>query len=376
VAAGPICALTSVPCARFGSQRGFTLLELLMVIVIMSAVAWVSLGMMSTSTDQVRFEDTRNRLQAIRRAIIGDTSRTVNGGPELRGYVADMGILPENLNALLAREYCNGKPDRTSQAACTTAGGTWVTQPAYAYNADYGLWSGWNGPYLPATELSGYPRFQDGWGRPPQSDSPEIPNNFGWIYSHTAEDPKEWNAGYLFVQSYGRDGALGGDDFDADYPATGQPLLRNSEWRVLVTDSGPATAGDGSGGLKVDFGSPASGTKALCMAVAYPSWGGGTAMTIKKISGGDAATGDAVTLTGDGTQRILTFVFEDSSDPSYDEDTWLPLGQAAYGVFEHSGSCKTMDPEAATVFPATAARWTVFSVVPGAVLQPFERKVN
>jgi type II secretory pathway pseudopilin PulG len=370
-------AFTAFP--RTGNELGLTLLELLLVVAILSAVAWMSLGLVSNNTDQVRFEDTRNRLAAIRRAIIGDTGRTINGGPELRGYVADMGILPTDLNALIAREYCNGKPDKTTSAACTTAGGTWVTQPAYAYNADYGLWSGWNGPYLPAAELSRYPRFQDGWGRPPQSESPEVPNNFGWIYSHTAEDPKEWNAGYLFVQSYGRDGASGGNDSDADYPPTGQPLVRNNEGRVLVTDSGTATHGDGSGGLKVDFGSPAGpGTKSLCMALAFPSgWtAGNTAVTIRKIPGGEAATGEAVAVTWNGTKKIVTFVFEDSDAPSFDEDSWLPLGQAAYGLFEHTGSCATMDTATATVFPSGAARWTVFSVVPGAVLPPFKRYVN
>lgn len=348
-----------VPFSPVRNRRGFTLLELLLVVTILSAVAWVSLSSVSTTMDQVRFDDTRNRLQAIRRAIIGDISRTVNGGPELRGYVADMGKLPEDLNALMAREYCRTDPKKTTAADC---GAGWVSQPIFRNYSSTGLWAGWNGPYLPPAEFSRYPRFQDGWGK----DDGTV--NFGWNYSYQPGDPAtEWNAGYLLVQSYGRDGAPGPLDdnsFDADYPSTSQPLVRNSEWRFLVTDSG-------SGGLKVDFGSPASGTHYLCMAVAYRFWNG-TAMDIKEIK----SDGTEVTLTGNGTQKILTFIMKDDTEP----DTWLPLGQAAYGIFEHpdgdGGDCKDITTATATVFPATSARWTVFSVVPGMTLQPFKRNVN
>ncbi len=379
----------------FGNRHGFTLLELLLVLVIISAVAWVSLSSVSTNMEQIRFDDTRNRLQAIRKAIIGDTSRTVNGGPELSGYVADMGGLPPDINALLAREYCRNDPGKTTAAGC---GASWVSQPKYEYDATYGLWAGWNGPYLQATGLSGHPRFQDGWGRPQQSNLTVNPqehlSNFGWIYSHEAEDPKEWDAGWLLVQSYGRDGLA--DDpntpnvnaFDDDYPQIdptplpAQKLISNNQWRVLVTDSGTASQGDDEvkGGLTVDFGSPAAGdTKYLCMALAKRSLNPATGeVSITEIIN----SGNAISLVMDGGPKTATFVFEDYVEPAFDEDTWLPLGQAAYGVFEHTednsctGGPAPLQTETATVFPAGVSRWTVFSVVPGTVMQPFKRNMN
>jgi len=337
---------------HIGNERGLTLLELLMVVTILSAVAWMSLGLVNNNTDQVRFEDTRNRLQAIRRAIIGDTSRTLNGRPEVRGYVADMGRLPDNLNALIAREYCRNDPAKTTSTGCTD----WVSQPAYSYNADYGLWSGWNGPYLAASELVGYPRFQDGWG-----NSNDNSSNFGWSYA--TDSP---NAGDLTIQSLGRDGvaAVTSDAYEADYPPTGQPIIRANEYRVLLTDSGTAAQGDGTGGLRVDFGSPAGpGTVELCMALAFSS--GGTIATM---------TSSSVTITWNGTEKVVEFVFEDATGPAYDEDTYLYLGQAAYGIFEYvsgTGACDTTKP-----FPTGASPWKTFTVVPGAVIQPFERNLN
>ncbi|WP_306549288.1 prepilin-type N-terminal cleavage/methylation domain-containing protein [Desulfobulbus sp.] len=233
-------------------RNGFTLLELLLVVTVLSAVAWMSLGVVGNNADQVRFEDTRNRLQAIRRAIIGDTSRTINGQPEVRGYVADMGGLPENLQALVSREYCKNHPGITTNAAneCTDAGGTWVSQAVYAQDSTTGIWAGWNGPYLPPG-FGSVGRFLDGWGRDDDSN-----NNFGWVY--TVDSP---NAGDLTIRSRGRDGVAGGDEpYDSDYPLLGAaPLIDESEYRIKVTDSGnTGGTGDATGGLRVDFGAPAS----------------------------------------------------------------------------------------------------------------------
>lgn len=285
-----------------GNERGFTLLELLLVVTILSAVAWMSLAMVGNDADQVRFEDTRNRLQAIRRAIIGDTSRTINGQPEIRGYVADMGRLPANLNELIAQG----------------------TQPVYRNYTTYGLWAGWNGPYLRATEVVGSARFQDGWGNRDGS------SNFGWKnYSTSAP------TGDLTIQSYGRDGvAAGADPYDADFPPAGQPIIHGNEYLVKIT-----------GGLQANFGSGLPPVD-LCMALAFRSNGTIATMTSSRVE-------------FPWNER---FVFEDD----------LYLGQAAYGIFVWNSGC---DPTSQP-FPPGATRWTTFTVVPGTVIQPFERKVG
>lgn len=97
------------------------------MVTVLSAVAWMAIGTVSNNSDQVRFDDTRNRLKAIRLAIIGDTSRSLNGGPEIRGYVADMGGLPVDLNALILKDYCSN-PQYTAEISCNSAGETWRVQ--------------------------------------------------------------------------------------------------------------------------------------------------------------------------------------------------------------------------------------------------------
>ena len=422
-----------------GRQDGFTLLELLLVVTVLSAVAWMSLGVVGNNADQVRFEDTRNRLHAIRRAIIGDTSRTVNGQPEVRGYVADMGGLPDNLQALVAQDYCVDLPQHTTSGACTGVGGTWVTQNDYAYDATTGIWAGWNGPYLAMdTLVSGAsPRFLDGWGNNDNS------GDFGWIYSIYDDSGQE----HLLVQSLGRDGIAGGANvYEDEYPEIPTPpalplasqrLISESEYRIKITESGTTAAGDASGGLRMDFGAPAScwsggtcsdptyTTQSSCVGIW--SWISGTCsnpayttvtdcvsnsatwtrsrprpqvtnatdcnngtggywqpsqnlcMAMRVVQNGalvQHVSYGATSIQWDGTQKVATYVFEDATGPTYDEDTYLFQGQMAWGVFEYDSTaippgCNTNKP-----FPAGSALWNNFTYVPGNTLLQFERTIN
>lgn len=43
-------------------QSGFTLLELLLVVTLLSTTAFMTLSAVENNSDQIRFEDTRNRL--------------------------------------------------------------------------------------------------------------------------------------------------------------------------------------------------------------------------------------------------------------------------------------------------------------------------
>jgi len=320
------------------NQRGMTLLELLLVVSIISAVAWMSIGMVSNNTQQVRFDDTRNRMHAIKFAIIGDTSRTINGHSEIRGYVADTGELPANLNALLSKDYCSD-PQYTTQTDCTTAAATWHVGQAYAYVATYGIWSGWNGPYLNASAMVGYSRYSDGWGNDDGS------NTFGWSYDLTT------TPGALTVQSLGMDGAPGGSDYEGDYPpSTAAPLITATEYRTLITDSA------GGGGITIDFGSPPAtasfpSTGSLCLKIAYRNTG-----TITELVSSDNYSPAA----WDGTSRINLFHFTSAASPP--NDTYLPMGQMSYGVFEYnaSGSPKCTNVK----YPGTSS-YKVFSNIPG-----------
>lgn len=401
------------------SEQGFTLLELLMVVAILSAVAWMALGTVTNDMGQVRYEDTRNRLNAIRKAIIGDTSRTLNGGPQISGYVADIGELPSELNALIQKDYCPDHPEIDNSTDCATAGETWEdSRPTYTYNSTYGIWAGWRGPYLNAAELTDYPKFLDGWGN--NDDS----GNFGWTYIPDFPD-----SGELTVQSLGMDGVSDNDgggtgDYEADYPYGNphdadtsndpQPILYQNEYRTLITDDGPTSApGDGSSGLYIDFGTPTgcwrcnggsdtnrkycedpSGTNGIwepvfsageesdctdvwlpdntdtedvCLRVAYRT----TSVPdgIDKMESVDTAYNGSAnqTFTWDGiTNQKIKFLFQDN--------THLPQGQLAYKVFEYDG---TATPSCTTIeFPKGAVDWELFTIVPGSVIQTLKWDVN
>ncbi|MGR8935200.1 MAG: type II secretion system protein [Gammaproteobacteria bacterium] len=123
-------------------NRGFSLIELTVVLL-----AGIALHSTSEMSFQVRYEQTQERLQRIKEAIIGNPSRTINGQPDISGFVTDMWRLPLNIHELLERRYCSD--DRTkdySDPTCLKP----IEQPSYGPDITYnsGLYYGWNGPYL------------------------------------------------------------------------------------------------------------------------------------------------------------------------------------------------------------------------------------
>ncbi len=381
------------------SPQGFSLLELLLVVTVLSAVAWMSLGIVNNDSDQIRFEDTRNRLKGIKRAIIGDTSRTINGSPELRGYVADMGSFPPNIQALLTKKYCEAHPEVTSSGSCST---TFHTQADYqlldytatttthtdtngvqtsgAHYSGYSMRLGWNGPYIDSAWGGDYQRFLDGWG-----NDDTATNNYGWRYT-LGSSPAD-----LTVQSVGRDGYTGGStDFDKDYPESGVPLINESQYQVTITDS------SGNGGVFVNYGnhplcwqcsesiaSPASRAACLsnvppgvwspdpaysdsvtCSAQSNHAWQSGSEevclVVIRKLDGHfDEVESLYETYNWDGTLQTDLFSF-------YDGATFM-MGQYLYELFYYNttgSSCTTVP------FFSASAEWKSFSIIPGATLQP------
>lgn len=405
------------PCpALRRNETGFSLLELLLVLLILSTLAWMGLAAVGSDGDQVRYDNTRRRWQALRRAIVGDPDRSLDAQPLLRGYVADMGKLPEyrdgagtvttRLQALLAQNYCLGRADLVKEADCKTegSGGTWVTQPAYTIDKDTGLGFGWRGPYLDPAEHSPYPRFLDGWGRDETTS-----NNFGWKASLKEDTASGRNN--LALQSLGRDGKEEGDGFDADYPALSDPaqpaerLVNVSDYMVLVTDSREAIQGDAAGGLSVDLGAPppcwrcsespaGTDTWALCVARPNGKWqpqpaaGDSSACTAaqgvwqptqklrlrlayrapRATGPGDPeivqrASSNTVSVTFDGSPQSALFIFEDPEGPTFEKDFYLPLGQTGYRLF---GAADV--PADDKAFPEVTAPWQSFTVLPGAAL--------
>ncbi|PHR83481.1 MAG: hypothetical protein COA59_11705 [Colwellia sp.] len=130
-------------------QQGFTLLEIVLVLFLLALMASSTLFLTQGVEDQAKYDATKQRLKMIRTAIIGDTSRTINGRPEISGFAADMGRLPKCLRELLSRIDCfNTEP-----------------LPPWKQDVYSQVWAGWRGPYLMGnSELSGEVHFRDGYG--------------------------------------------------------------------------------------------------------------------------------------------------------------------------------------------------------------------
>lgn len=117
-------------------KGGFTLIELVIVIVTLGILAAVAIPKFSNMTDTAKHTATQKELQALKRAISGNPE-AISGGRYIdRGYEGDVGFVPGRLEDLAA------KPGSVA-----------------TYNKLTGL--GWNGPYIDDSENK---YLTDAWG--------------------------------------------------------------------------------------------------------------------------------------------------------------------------------------------------------------------
>jgi prepilin-type N-terminal cleavage/methylation domain-containing protein len=182
-------------------SAGFTMLELLVVIALLGVVAIAATTFIIDTGELKREEATRTRWDEIRYAIVGNTSRTLNNGPMLSGYVADMGRLPSNLNELLMRG--------TQQA--------WSSTELSSVQAGLlgTLSGGWRGPYLYS---AGSRFFRDGWDNEDTVSAVNDANNFGWDVALSPVACAPVDCVEMAVQSLGANNNVGGIGFGADFP--------------------------------------------------------------------------------------------------------------------------------------------------------------
>lgn len=86
---------------RLYNSRGFTLIEMVIVIVIMGILATVATMNFSSTLDTAKYEAAKSEMEGLARAIIGNPDLYDNGARSDFGYVGDVGALPANLDALV-----------------------------------------------------------------------------------------------------------------------------------------------------------------------------------------------------------------------------------------------------------------------------------
>ena len=120
---------------RLNSQNGYSLVELVVVLIIVGVLTGVALSSLTRVNDTARYEETKSELDRLKQAIAGDPGLVSGGSRTDYGYVGDVGSLPPNLVAL-------------------------VTNP--------GGYATWDGPYLGddfSTDGSSTEYLNDAWGR-------------------------------------------------------------------------------------------------------------------------------------------------------------------------------------------------------------------
>ena len=99
---------------------GFTLIEIIMVVVLVGILATMTLTYVGDNQDAVNYELTQKKMEVIRKAILGTDAVDSSGHRTDFGYHGDFGHLPVHLDSLTSSHT-----------------------PAWSFNATYGMGCGW-----------------------------------------------------------------------------------------------------------------------------------------------------------------------------------------------------------------------------------------
>ena len=116
-------------CLEKSQQNGFTLIELVIIIVILGILATVAIPKFADMSESSKITATQKEMAALKRSIIGNPNIIAGGQLIDRGFEGDIGFVPSQLSDLIY------KPDSVS-----------------VYNKLTRL--GWNGPYIDSAEGS------------------------------------------------------------------------------------------------------------------------------------------------------------------------------------------------------------------------------
>lgn len=155
-------------------RRGFTMLELIIVIAVVSILAAIVTPLAVEQITQKRYEACREELVLLRKALVGDTRVMEGGNRSNYGFLGDVGALPVVLDELL-------QPGSRPLFQAYTLGGTTFHH-------------GWRGPYVS--------EILDPWG-----------NAYHYLVRTVSADDKR----RAFLWSAGPDGVTDPDPAAAAY---------------------------------------------------------------------------------------------------------------------------------------------------------------
>lgn len=223
--------------------RGFTFIEMLVVVAILSGIAMLAWSTAGEADHQRRHEDTQQRLQIIRRAVLGVTEPAYDGQARLSGFVADNGVLPANLAELVAApsgfdlylaRQAQFDPDPDAASCLDNTGASNIGDP---------LFKGWRGGSLPIAP--GADRFRDGWGNHSIVSAADDTDNHGWGVPTPV--------GTMTVTSRGLNNVASLTDtgYDADIALTMDGRVDLNGWQVTIANRHATATLPASGSLRV-----------------------------------------------------------------------------------------------------------------------------
>jgi len=87
---------------RLRNKTGFTMVELVIVIIIIGIIAAVATKKMTESVEDAQYEQTKQEMDQLANAIVGNPAVYASGTRTDFGYVGDVGALPDSLGALVS----------------------------------------------------------------------------------------------------------------------------------------------------------------------------------------------------------------------------------------------------------------------------------